>query len=700
MALFRSPPFASCILSIPTVLRAARHLVASVLVVLVPLTSYAQDSVTLNFVNVDIPSVVKAIGGHTGKNFIIDPRVTGNMNLQWNTPVPKDAAYQILLSALRVSGYAAIEERGVVKIVPEADAKTSGGVVDGKLGLSGDRIVTQVFALQNENAAQLATVLRPLVPPNNFLVAYPGNNSIVITDYAENVKRIAKIIAMIDLPTSSELQMLKLQYASAVDVANLLKGLMPEASINPSTPGILPKLAIGVEPRTNSLIVRADTPALLARIKSLIAGIDVAGSATGNVHVVYLRNAEATKLVDTLRQTLSSSVGLTNANTNTTAATTPNLTNATTPTASSSSNVQYTIQADAATNALVITAPEHIYNGLRQVIDKLDQRRAQVAVEALIVELSTSLASELGIQWQDLSGLRRGDGTQIIGGTNFSTQGNIISAASNLTTIGGGLNLGIVRGTVNIPGVADPVIGLAGLAKALEGDQRAKILANPVIMTLDNEEGKFVVGQNVPFISGSFTTNNSGATNPFQTITRQDIGLTLKVTPLITQGGAVRLKILNEISSVAPTPTTNSFLRPADLITNKRLIETTVLVDDGMMLALGGLIQDDAKSSDSKVPLLGDIPGLGLLFKYQTKTNERTNLMVFLRPVVLRSGETTEQFSTNRYSDLYRESNGVLPATPTLLRNDSGAQLGAPAPSEKVKPTVTPTPLLQPPQTK
>ena len=228
----------------------------------------AQDTVTLNFVNADIPSVVKAIGGHTGKNFIIDPRVSGNMNIISQAPVTKELAYQILLSALRVHGYAAIEERGVVKIVPEADAKTSGTVIERGTQVSGDRIVTQVFALQNENAAQLATVLRPLVAPNNFIGAYPGNNTLVITDYAENVKRIAKIIASIDVPASADLQMIRLEYASAVDVANLLKALMPEANTNPAMPGMPAKLSIGVEPRTNSLIVRADTPALVTRIKA------------------------------------------------------------------------------------------------------------------------------------------------------------------------------------------------------------------------------------------------------------------------------------------------------------------------------------------------------------------------------------------------------------------------------------------------
>ncbi len=253
----------------------------------------AEDNVSLSFVNADIPSVVKTIGGHTGKTFIIDPRVTGTMNIISQNPVSKEIAYQILLSALRVHGFAAIEERGVVKIVPEADAKTSGTVIDRSTQIAGDRIITQVFTLQNESAAQLATVLRPLVAPNNFIGAYPGSNVLVIADYASNVNRIAKIISSIDVPTSADLQVIKLQYASAVDVANLLKTLLPETSPNPINPGAPAKLLLGVEPRTNSLIVRAETPQLVARIKTLVAGLDIPTAAGGNIHVVYLRNAEA-----------------------------------------------------------------------------------------------------------------------------------------------------------------------------------------------------------------------------------------------------------------------------------------------------------------------------------------------------------------------------------------------------------------------
>ena len=636
-------------------------------------TSLAQDTVSMTFVNADIPSVVKTIGGHTGKTFIIDPRVTGTVNIISSAPVSKDVAYQTLLSTLRVHGYAAIEERGVVKIVPEGDAKTSGMVADRDAKVSGDRIVTQVFTLQNESAAQLAQVLRPLVAANNFIGAYPGSNVLVIADYANNVNRIAKIIASIDVPTSTDLQFIKLQYASAVDISNMLKTLMPEATANPANPGAPAKLLLGVEPRTNSLIIRAETPQLVTRIKTLVAGLDIPTAAGGNIHVVYLRNAEATKVAETLRGLMQASTGASTTTGSTTPATTPNPS-----TGAASSQVPSTIQAYASTNSLVIVAPDHVYNGLRTVIEKLDARRAQVYVEALIVEVSASAASEFGFQWQDLSGINR-SGAQLVGGTNFGGQGtNIISAAGNIASVNSGLNLGIVRGKITIPGVGE-VLNLGALARALETDQKGNVLSIPNILTMDNEEGKVVVGQQVPFVTGSFTQANNTSTNPFQTIERKDIGLTLKVTPQVAEGGTVKLKAFLEVSSVVPTSTS---VRSVDLITNKRSIENTVLVDDGQIVVIGGLISDDTKNNDSKVPLLGDIPFIGNFFKTQNKTRDKTNLMVFLRPYVLRDGRAAKELTGERYDYIRNEQNAVLKENQSAILPPTGGallpSLGAP----------------------
>jgi general secretion pathway protein D len=662
---------------------------------MISFSAFAQDTVMLNFVNADIPSVVKAIGAHTGKNFIIDPRVTGNMNIISQSPVSKDLAYQILLSALRVHGFAVIEERGAVKIVPEADAKTSGPVVGRGMQISGDRIVTQVFTLQNESAAQLATVLRPLVAPNNFIGAYPGNNTLVITDYAENVKRIARIIASIDVPSSTDLQMIKLQYASAVDVGALLSRLMPEAAANPANPGAPAKLAIGVEPRTNSLLLRADTPALVTRVKALVAGIDIPTAANGNIYVVYLRNAEATKMAETLRGLLSGAAASATSSqpSSTSSASTGAASGAISAASPSSAPTQIssTIQAYPSTNSLVITAPDHVYNSLRAVIDKLDARRAQVFVEALIVEVSSSTAAEFGIQWQDISGLNR-TGTQVIGGTNFGTRGggtNIIDAASNITSLGGGLNLGLVRGTVRVNGV--DILSLGALARALEADQKNNVLSTPTILTLDNEEAKIVVGQNVPFVTGSYTQTTAAASSPFQTIERKDVGLTLRVTPQVTEGGTVKLKVFQEVSSVV----TANNVRSADLITNKRSVENTVLADDGQIIVIGGLIQDDTKNNDSKVPILGDIPYLGNLFKYKTRNRDKTNLMIFLRPYVLRDGKAANQLTGERYDYIRNEQSNALRDGESLLPPAGGPLLpaspNAPAPATSPLPA-TPEP--------
>jgi general secretion pathway protein D len=629
----------------------------------------AQDTITMSFVNADIRSVVETIGKATGKNFIIDPRVTGNLNIVSQTPVTKELAYEILLSSLRVQGFAVIEERGAIKIVPEADAKTSGQVVAAGAAVKGDRIVTQVFALQNESAAQLATVLRPLVAQNNFIGAYPGNNTLVITDYASNVERIRKIISAIDIPGSSDLQTIRLQHASAVDVANMVVRLMPEAAPNPANPGAPAKLSVGVEPRTNSLILRADSPAIITRIKALIAQIDTPSAANGNINVVYLKNAEAVKVAETLRGLMggsNSTSGATAIN-----APTANAAGQTNSASSSSSAPASNIQAYAATNSLIITAPDHVYNSLRSVIDKLDQRRAQVYVEALIVEVTSSVAAEFGIQWQDLTGLGR-NGTQVIGGTNFGSSGtNIITGSQNITSVGQGLNIGVVRGQVTIPGVGT-VLNLGALARALENDQRANVLSTPNILTLDNEEAKIVVGQNVPFVTGSYTQSTNTSTNPFQTIERKDIGLTLRVTPQVAEGGAVKLKVFQEVSSVVPT---TSSVKSADLITNKRSIENTVLVDDGQTVVIGGLISDDTKNGDSKVPLLGDLPVIGNLFKYQTRSRDKTNLMVFLRPIVIRDSKSAAQLTGSRYDYIRGEQGEHLKDANSLLPPTGGPQL-------------------------
>ena len=653
-------------------------LLGALLAAALPLASLAADDerITVNFVNADIQSVIKTVGQHTGRNFIVDPRVTGSVNIVSEKPVSKDLLYQIFLSALRVQGFAAVEGDGFVKIVPEAEAKTSASPMGTDAARApGDRIVTQVFILQNESAVQLVPVLRPLVTANNFIAAYPNNNAIVITDYASNVRRIERIIASIDLPSGADVQVLKLQNASAIDIAQMLQRVVPEASPSPTTPGVPPKAAVAVDTRTNSLIVRAESTSLMTRIKALVLGLDTPGAGSGNIYVVFLRNAEAVRIAETLRGLLSGSESSRTTTTTTTPAggtatqTTASTTSAPVATAASLPAPSSIIQAYPPTNSIIITAPEPVYRALRTVIDSLDQRRAQVYVEALIVEVSTGMANEFGVQWQAARNV--GGGQTVFGGTNFNTAiasgsgTNILGAALDPATIGPGFNLGLIRGTIRIPGTDVEIANLQLLARALEGDSGANVLSTPNVLTLDNEEAKIVVGQNVPFITGSFTPTSGSATNPFQTIERKDIGLTLRVTPQVSEAGAVKLKIFQEVSNV----TRDKFLLgSADIITNKRSLESTVLVDNGQIVVLGGLIQDDQQASVDKVPLLGDIPYIGAFFKYETRNRKRTNLMVFLRPVVLKDDKAAASITADRYEFIRNEQgamrlpwNGLLP---------------------------------------
>ncbi|HUQ28728.1 MAG TPA: type II secretion system secretin GspD [Usitatibacter sp.] len=632
-------------------------------------SSNGDEKITVNFVNADIQSVIKTVGQHTGRNFILDPRVTGTVNIVSDRPVSRDLLYQIFLSALRVQGYAAVEEGGFVKIIPEAEAKTSAGPVGEQASrVPGDRIVTQVFMLQNESAVQLVPVLRPLVTANNFIAAYPNNNAIVITDYAENVRRIERIIRSIDLPSGADVQIVRLNNASAIDIGQMLQRVVPEASPLPTAPGTPAKAAVAIDTRTNSLVIRADSPALMARIKTLALGLDTPGAGTGNIYVVFLRNAEAVRIADTLRGLLSGA----ESSRTTTTTTTPAGNTATQTTASTSTGAaapSSIIQAYPPTNSIIITAAEPVYRSLRTVIDQLDQRRQQVYVEALIVEVSTGLAQEFGVQWN--AGTNVGNGQTVFGGTNFSTTlgSNILSAAVNPQNIGNGLNLGLIRGSLTIPGTNVEIANLQLLARALEGDSGANVLSTPNVLTLDNEEAKIVVGQNVPFITGTYTPTSGSANNPFQTIERRDIGITLRVTPQVSEAGAVKLKIFQEVSSVTRD---KALVQSADIITNKRSLESTVLVDNGQIVVLGGLIQDDQQAAIDKVPLLGDIPFLGALFKYETRNRKRTNLMVFLRPVVLKDEAGAASITADRYEyirnqqrDIKLPWNGLLPRTET-----------------------------------
>jgi general secretion pathway protein D len=574
--------------------------------------AWAQDSdtVTLNFVNADIDAVVKAVGEITGRNFLVDPRVKGTVNIVSAHPVPRALVYPTLLSALRMQGFAAVESDGVVKIVPEADAKTQGAPVQrGAVAASGDRIVTQVIALRHESAAQMVTVLRPLISPSNTISAYIPNNAIIVTDYADNLKRIDRIVASLDRPPGEPV-LVHVKNASALDIVSMLNRLLSEG---PGQPGAVAdaqqRVTLVADPRSNSIMIRSDSAARMASVRQMIEQLDTPQREGGNVHIVYLKNADATEVAHTLRglyggdqrtgtasaaavqaaptgmaPTLQNAVATT-AFEGSAAATSPLQPAGAPPPAFAAGGA--VIQADTASNALVIRAPDAVYNNLRAVIDRLDTRRAQVFVEALIVEVSADKAAEFGIQWQVLTGANKNN-VQGIGGTNFNARGsggNIIDASVNLGSVGNGLNLGIINGTVTIPGLGI-ISNLGLLVRALQNDSNANILSTPTLLTLDNEEARIVVGQNVPFITGQYaTTGTTGTVQPFQTIERRDVGLVLRVRPQITEGGAVRLGIYQEVSRVQDTSAAGPIL-------SKRSLESTVVVDNDQIVVLGGLIQD------------------------------------------------------------------------------------------------------------
>jgi general secretion pathway protein D len=650
----------------------------------------AAEPVVLNFVNADIEAIARTMATITGRNVVVDPRVKGTMSLATDKAVAPTVALNQFGAALRLQGFTLVDTEGLYKIVPEADAKLQGnpvnaGAVDQLK--SSNQIVTQIFRLNHESANNLVPVLRPLIGPNNTINVNPGNNSLVITDYADNLQRMGRIISALDVSGATDVEIIPLQHAIAVDLAPLVLRLLEPAGAAPGVPGqggdSSFKTTLVAEPRSNSLILRAANPARLALARSLAVQLDrpSSDSASGNIHVVYLKNADAVALATTLRAAMAGEGssgapgGTTVRNASGGASTTFNA--ATSPVAGSAApSTGGQIQADPATNALIITAPEPQYRQLRAVIDQLDARRAQVYVESLIAEVNADKAAEFGIQWQGPLGSLTQNTVGLLG-TNFGTAGSGNNILTNLLPIaqgdtakiqppGNGLNLGMAARH-------NGVYVLGFLARFLQENGEGNILSTPNLLTLDNEEAKIVIGQNVPFVTGSFTntgagSSTTGSVNPFQTIERKDVGLTLRVKPQISENGTIKMVIFQEVSSVQASSVNST----TGLITNKRTIESTVLVDDGGIVVLGGLLQDEYAGNQSKVPLLGDIPFLGNLFKSENRDRRKTNLMVFLRPVVLRDARATTNFSLDRYELMRSIQKEAQPESNSVLRVNSG----------------------------
>lgn len=692
------------------------------------------EPITLNFSNADIEAVARTMAVVTGRDVVVDPRVKGTMNLVTDRAIQPAAAFNQFASALRLQGFAVVEADGLYKVVPEADAKLQSSTVNTSISATAssgsNQIVTQIFRLNYESPNNLLPVLRPLIPPNNTINVNPGNNSLVITDYADNMRRLARIIASLDVPNASDIEVIQLKHSVATDLVPLVQRLVDGGSAGApgaAAPGAADasfRTTLMADPRSNSLILRAANPARVALVRTLVEKLDrpaaeSSNGAAGNIYVVYLKNADAVRLAATLRAAMA-------ANQQSITPGTPGATGGGTPQQSAPQAMQVNlnsgsqgggsaaanaplnnanqpstggqIQADPSTNSLIITAPEPQYRQMRAVIDRLDGRRAQVMIEALIVEVNATKAANFGVQWQSALG-----NNAVIGTNSSLNKTNILALTQALATRNAAGLAGSIQPGLNL-GIAGKIGGqyvLGAIANFFSSDGDANILSTPNLLTLDNEEAKIVIGQNVPFPTGSYaSTSGSVGVNPFTTVERKDVGLTLRVRPTINENGTVRMTIFQETSTVDPATLANA----NGPTTNKRSIESSVLVEDGGLVMLGGLLSDTYNNNIEKVPLAGDIPVIGNLFKNENRTRAKNNLMMFLRPAVMRDGAATEAFAVDRYDEIRGMQQRVQPNTDNIMLRNVDAAPVLPeqpltrAPSRSGSTRMEGTQLIPPPQ--
>ena len=684
--------------------RFSKTVLKLVLILFVQQNCFAQNNnINLNFNNADVDAVIATVARATNRSIVVDPKVRGKISLMSSQPLTPDQAIDRLSTVLRMNGFALVNTPSGYRVVTEADAKLqSSQTFSSTTGVTGDQIITRVFHLNFASAASVVNLLRPLISPNNTINALPGNNSILVTDYASNLGRIEKIIQSVDNPSATKVETIALKNAQATKVAALvnraLETSVPQGGDPTSKPTVL------ADPRTNSLIIRSGNAERLAQIRRLVATLDTSKN-VGSIYVVPLKNAEAAKLAITLRALVAAESASTDP-TNTNIQGNPNLSalapmnanqggaspmnigggagganslgggpSAAATTALTSSSTPSTggiIQADPNTNSLIITASEPVFNDLMKVIALLDRRRAQVYIESIIVELSDANAAELGVQWQALN-----SSNTAFAGTNFtgptsSGNTNIIGASAAINAVLGAaaagtaapaaLGLGLNIGSTTTFGNN---LAFSSLLRAISTISGSNVLSTPNLMTLDNEEARIVVGENIPIVTGSYAQTGSTSTvTPFQTFTRQDVGLTLRVRPQVSDNGTVKLQIFQEVSSIQSGSSTTGY------ILNKRNVESNVIVEDGQIIVLGGLIGDNYTDGSSKIPFLGDLPLIGGLFRYDNKSRKRTNLMVFIRPSVLRNNEQNNIFSNNKLDD-FEEKRKSFSQVPLFPKNDN-----------------------------
>ncbi len=590
-------------------------------------TFAADNQITLNLKQADIRALISTVSKFTGKNFVVDPRVKAKVTVVSSNTMSESEVYEVFLSVLQVHGYAAVPVGSIIKIVPEVNAKQGPlPVVRGSKN-NGDELITKVITLDHVPAAQLVPILRPLVPQQGHLAAYNPTNTLIVTDHAANIKRLVQIIRHIDRPESDELEIIPLKHASASELVRILNSLHAGSSIG-SKASSSKKITLAADDRTNSILMSGERASRL-KIRATIAHLDTPlENEAGNTHVIYLKYAKAKDIV-----TILTGVQKNQEKTN----------KKTSKKTTSTKKADADIQADEATNSLIITAGPDVVRRMKSIIRQLDIRRAQVLIESIIAEISNSIGKEFSSQFVVGPPEDSDSSTVPIGVGNFGGAGGIIGLFSgDQSTIGNSLGDGITFGFGSNDGTR-----FAFLLKALSSDAATNILSTPSIVTLDNQEASIVIAQNVPFLTGSFTTAADGASNPFQTVERQDVGITLKVTPQINDGNTIKLEIDQEVSNVSATAATNG-----GIITNKRQITTSVLVEDGEILILGGLIDDTLRDTVSKVPVLGDIPLLGWLFRSHTTSKEKQNLMIFMRPSIMRDANSAAYHTNQKYNYL------------------------------------------------
>ena len=676
----------------------------------------AQGAITPNYKDADLGQIIEAVSAVTGKNFIVDPRVKAQVTMLSSTPMSPNAFYEAFLSILQVHGFVAVPAGGVIKILPDANARQlPANDLPSRVSSTSDEIVTQVIAVRNVSAAQLVPILRPLIPQYGHLAAYPASNMLIISDRASNVSRMVRIIQRIDQTGDEAIDVIPMQHASAAEVVRIVNSLYAGGGGEGAG---MPQVKVVADERTNSVLVSGESSQRL-RLKTLVTHLDTPLESGGDTQVRYLRYADAEKISQKLREQLQGIAA---------AASTSGGAPGTAPAVGGGggSDKSVSIWAEPQTNALVVTAPPKVMRSIMSIVDRLDIRRAQVLVEAILVEMSVNKAMDLGVNWvvgdRDENGnlLPAGGFVNPIDGTGI---GQILQGVLNpesVQSLPSGLTLGVGQ-------IVEGGFSWAALIRAISGTGNTNIIATPSIVTLDNEEAEIKIAQEVPFITGQYTNTGvgggTGTVNPFTTVQRQEVGNILKITPQINEGDSVLLKISQEASSIAAS---SQQVSSTDLITNKRTITTKVMVENGGIIVLGGLISDEVRESKSQVPLLGSIPIIGELFKTRSVDKVKTNLMVFIRPRILRNGIDAAIESNAKYNYVRKQQvehyNGKVPlmwgehqptlppleqlVPPELLNPATTAAPQGTSPAERAQissdsaatmPAPTPTPAPAPP---